>query len=206
MAVASEDAAMDSIVNLGEESSRESSREPSPPPGKRMIFRGTFQVSNVFWIFTDSSTNFTPLSRPPRRNSLRSSSKIYSVSFQVSYLLLNSKEKTLFFVCFQDCCCILQETTACEAKNRWREAANFDEGPLKSPIIEIPRSSDDFHPDDENGDDEDEEEVLDATDTSRIIAKTKGKRILSKRYGSFQQVFCLLLSSQGSPTIDSQEA
>ena len=35
--------------------------------------------------FTDSSTYFTPLSRPPRRNSLRSSSKIYSVSFQVSY-------------------------------------------------------------------------------------------------------------------------
>ena len=113
---------------------------------------------------------------------------------------MNSKEKTLFSVCFQDCCCIVQETTACEAKNRWREAANFDEGPLKSPIIEIPRSSDDFdHPDEE-------EEVLDATDTSRFIAKTEGKRILSKRYGSFQQVFCLLLSSQGSPTIDSQEA
>ena len=35
--------------------------------------------------FTDSSTYFTPLSRPPRRSSLRSSSKIYSVSFQVSY-------------------------------------------------------------------------------------------------------------------------
>merc|ERR1712004_930266 len=138
MAVASENAATDSIVNLGEESSGKSSRESSPPP-------------------QDSSTYFTPLSRPPRRNSLRSSSKIYSVSFQ-------------------DCCCILQETTACEAKNRWREAANFDEGPLKSPIIEIPRSADDLdHPDQDE-----DEEVLDTTDTSRIIVKTKSKRILSK--------------------------
>jgi len=142
MAVASENAAMDSIVNLGEESSRESSRESSPPP-------------------QDSSTYFTPLSRPPRRNSLRSSSKIYSVSFQ-------------------DCCCILHETTALEAKNRWRDAANFDEGPLNSPVIEIPRSADHFDRPDQSGDDDDEDEELDATDTSRIIAKTKSRRILSK--------------------------
>jgi len=140
--VASENAAMDSIVNLGEESSRESSRESSPPP-------------------QDSSTYFTPLSRPPRRNSLRSSSKIYSVSFQ-------------------DCCCILHETTALEAKNRWRDAANFDEGPLNSPVIEIPRSADHFDRPDQSGDDDDEDEELDATDTSRIIAKTKSRRILSK--------------------------
>ena len=68
---------------------------------------------------------------------------------------------------------MLQETTASEAKNRWKEAANFDEGPLKSPIIEIPRSDDQ--------DPESEDEVLDATDTSRIITKSRSKRILSKR-------------------------
>ena len=67
---------------------------------------------------------------------------------------------------------MLQETTASEAKNRWKEAAHFDEG-VKSPIIEIPRSDDQ--------DPESEDEVLDATDTSRIITKSKSKRILSKR-------------------------
>ena len=47
--------------------------------------RNLSSVDFISWIFTVSTSNFTPISRPPRRSSLRSSSKIYSVSFQVSY-------------------------------------------------------------------------------------------------------------------------
>lgn len=60
---------------------------------------------------------------------------------------------------------------------------------MKSPIIEIPRSADDLDHPDQSGDDDEDEEVLDTTDTSRIIVKTKSKRILSKRYGLFNRCF-----------------
>ena len=62
---------------------------------------------------------------------------------------------------------------------------------MNSPVIEIPRSADDFDRPDQSGDDDDEDEELDATDTSRIIAKTKSQRILSKRYASLT---CVLSS------------
>ena len=70
---------------------------------------------------------------------------------------------------------------------------------MNSPVIEIPRSADHF--DRQSGDDDDEDEELDATDTSRIIAKTKSRRILSKRYESLTGVLSsltILVSYYGS--------
>ena len=72
---------------------------------------------------------------------------------------------------------------------------------MNSPVIEIPRSADDFDRPDQSGDDDDEDEELDATDTSRIIAKTKSQRILSKRYASLTGVLSsitILVSYYGS--------
>ena len=64
---------------------------------------------------------------------------------------------------------------------------------MNSPVIEIPRSADHFDRPDQSGDDDDEDEELDATDTSRIIAKTKSRRILSKRYESLTLNRCFVL-------------
>ena len=88
-----------------------------------------------------------------------------------------SKKKSVFFT--QDNGFTVQQTTASEAKNRWKEAANFEDG-IKTPVVEVPRLEN-ANPEVFN-DSEVEDEIFDDSDTAQIISKPRGpRRLLSQR-------------------------